>query len=64
MRTVNFLMGNNSNIDDEGGRGGQKGHFRVDVTCERSLTPPDAGGDNDEGCEERQGGRSDGQHHP
>ena len=38
MTLVIFLMGNNSNIDDEG-RGGQKGHFREDVICERSTLP-------------------------
>ena len=38
MTLVNFLMGNNSNIDDEGGEGGQKGHFRDEVICERSLS--------------------------
>ena len=37
MTLVIFLMGVNSNIDDEGGGGGQKGHFRDDVICERSL---------------------------
>ena len=34
-----YLMGNNSNIDDEWGRGGSKGHFREDVICERSTLP-------------------------
>ena len=37
MTLVIFLMENNSNIYDEGG-GGQKGHFRDDVICERSLS--------------------------
>ena len=37
MTLVAFLMGNNSNIDDEGG--GQKSHFREDVICERSTLP-------------------------
>ena len=37
LTLVIFLMGNNSNIDDEGG-GGQKGHFCDDVICERSLS--------------------------
>ena len=36
MTLFNFGIGNNSNIDDEGG-GGQKGHFRDDVIRERSL---------------------------
>ena len=35
MTLVIFLMGNNLDIDDEGG--GQKGHFCDDVICERSL---------------------------
>ena len=38
MTLLNFLMGNYSNIDDEGGKGGQKGHFRDDVICQRSLS--------------------------
>ena len=40
MTFVIFLLRNNSNIDDEGGGvGGQKGHFREDVICERSTLP-------------------------
>ena len=38
MTLAIFLMGNNSNIEDEGGVGGKKGHCRDDVICERSLT--------------------------
>ena len=37
MTLVIFLMENNSNIDDEAGERGQKGHFCNDVICEHSL---------------------------
>ena len=37
MTLVIFLMGNNSNLADIGGEGGQKSENLADIICERPL---------------------------
>ena len=38
LTLVIFLMGNNSNLADMGGKGGQKSDNLADIICERPLT--------------------------